>query len=416
MKTRAMDRRRLLTMLGAAVPAFAAAEPLRAMSTVPRLKITDIKLANVRVVKELGSYDSNMRIPASPMKVTVGGGAITEIYTDQGVVGWGPGISPAELVIARARFIGADPFDIGLHARVLQTMMVGRWGANFEIAMWDLIGKACNQPLAKLWGGGLDRVMPYGATMGIGTGPDERARTAAMVKAHGYKAVKMRASFPTLKQDIEMMEKVRRAVGDDFIVIADANKAGPYISGEQMITLWDAQRAMTTARAYQDLGVYWLEEPLNRYDYSGLARVRDTLTTMRLAGGEANAQLSEFKTYLDRGCYDILNPDCAVIGPTLWRQVADLAFAHNTYVVPHALNLYSVVCHIHLAASQPQFAPGDQNRAPHMEIQHNPPVLDSRQVWSIFTNAPQLDKDGYLPVPTEPGLGVTIQPDLIQRT
>jgi L-alanine-DL-glutamate epimerase-like enolase superfamily enzyme len=77
----------------------------------------------------------------------VGGFTMTEIYTDQGLVGFGPGINPEQLAAAKARLIGRDPFDIGRHSRWLQVQ--GRWGTGVEIALWDLVGKACNQPLNK---------------------------------------------------------------------------------------------------------------------------------------------------------------------------------------------------------------------------------------------------------------------------
>jgi L-alanine-DL-glutamate epimerase-like enolase superfamily enzyme len=54
--------------------------------------------------------------------------------------------------------------------------------------------------------------------------------------------------------------------------------------------------------------------------------------------------------------------------------------------------------------------------APHLEIDHNPPMQDFRKLWSVFENAPDLDSDGYMKVPTEPGLGLTIKPELIDRS
>lgn len=409
-----MDRRRLLKTLGAAIPAFAMADPLRAMAMVPRLKITDIKVFPLRVVKDLGTFASEFHYPPNPSRIMVGGGSITEIYTDQGVVGYGGGISPAELAIAKARFVGKDVFDIGIHARQLQ--ILGRWGHNLEIAMWDTIGKACNVPLVKLWGGGLERVMPYAATLGLGSGPETRAAVAVQIKEAGFKGVKMRSSYPTLNEDIRMMEQVRKAVGDDFILLTDGNKAGPYNNVTQLKELWDFQRAVNTALAYQELGLYWLEEPLGKFDYSGLGRLRDKLTDLRLAGGETINTLAEFQAYLDHDSYDILNTDCSVCGVTMWRQVSAMALAKNRHIVPHASGLYGVVTHMHLAASQAQVSYGDMDYAPHFELQHNPPYQNFHEQWSIFTDPPKLDKDGYLPVPTAPGLGLTIKPDLILRT
>ncbi len=149
-----MDRRTLLKALGAAIPAFALPETLNAQSVAPRMKITDIKVFPIKVVREIATFESAFHVPANPIPIRVGGGSITEIYTDQGVTGFGPGISAADLAVLKTRLIGKDPLDIGIHGRVLQ--LFGRPGYFVEIALWVLIGKACNQPLATLGGGGLD--------------------------------------------------------------------------------------------------------------------------------------------------------------------------------------------------------------------------------------------------------------------
>jgi D-galactarolactone cycloisomerase len=379
----------------------------------PRMKITDVRLAKVKLVQDLGTYTNAFHTPARPVPVRTGGFSITEIYTDQNVVGIGPSI-PAEMVAtAKAILVGQDPFDIENHARWLYIQ--GRWGAQVEIALWDLVGKATNQPLYKLWGGGKDKVMPYGATMGLGDGPAERARVAAQVKADGFRAVKMRSSYPTMKEDIQLMEQSRKAVGDDFLLLVDANKAGPY-GNSQLVTVWDYRRALETALEFQKLNVYWLEEPLGRFDYEGLAELNRSLD-MKLAGGEANTRLDEYRTYLEKGCYDILNCDVGVLGPTLYRQSVDLAFAMDRRVVPHAgTTVLAEFCAIHLAASHPQLPYGNLDTAPHFELEHNPPLQDFRKMWSVFQNPPDLDGNGFIPLPNEPGLGVTIKPELIDRS
>jgi len=330
---RHLIRRELLQGLalgatGLSIPAFA---------QQPRTRIREIRLKRVRVVRELGTFVSALRVPPSREVVRVGGWTIVEIVTDSGHVGIGPGIDPSVLGTAQSILASEDPFDIEDHARVLAVQ--GRWGVNVEIALWDLVGKIANQPLAKLWGGGMTRVMPYGALYGLGDGPEERARTAAQVKADGFGAVKVRGSYPTMAEDIRLVELTRKAVGDEFPILVDANKAGPYTAA-QLATLWDYQRAYETAHAYEDLGVYWLEEPLDRYDFEGLAELNRSLNGMRLAGGEANSSLSDFRRYLEVGAYDVLNCDCAVIGPRMYRQAQDLAFAFGRRVVPHALGIF----------------------------------------------------------------------------
>lgn len=404
-----MQRRDILK---AAALAAAAATPTFVFAQTTRAAITDVRVTRVRVVREIGEFVSELRVPPARQMVRVGGWTVTEIHCDDGHVGIGPGIDPRFLETARAILVGKDPFDIENHARAL-AVQPGGWGVNPEIALWDLVGKIAGQPLYKLWGGGMDRLMPYGATYGIGDGPEERAHVAAQVKADGFAAVKMRASYPTQAEDIRLIERTRRAVGDNFMLLADANKAGPY-AGAQLASLWDYQRAYETSHAFEDMGLYWLEEPLGRFDYDGLAELNRSLNRMRLAGGEANGRLDEYRRYLEVGAYDVLNCDCSVLGPRLYRQAQDLAFAFNKRVVPHAYGVLQVFCHMHLAASQPQPIEGDHRWGPHFELVHSPPLFDHRQLWSVFTNPPRLEADGFMAVPSDPGLGVTIDPDLIE--
>src|SRR6185436_4924346 len=105
--------------------------------------------------------------------------------------------------------VGKDPFDINQHAAALYAPQ-RVWGAPVEIALWDLLGKATNQPLYKLWGGLRDRILPYAAMWGIGT-PEDRAEIAKGIKATGWRAIKLRGSFETFRDDIRVVELVRKA-------------------------------------------------------------------------------------------------------------------------------------------------------------------------------------------------------------
>jgi len=226
----------------------------------------------------------------------------------------------------------------------------------------------------------------------------------------------MRASFPTLKEDVLLMTGARKAIGDDTYLLVDGNKAGPY-GGSFLVTIWDYQRAYETAMEFEKLNTWWLEEPLGRFDYEGLGELNKACTTMKLAGGEATTLKEEFLQYAEHGCYDVWNLDVGPLGVTLFRQMMALGFAFGRRTVPHASGLLGTICHMHLVATAPQPVWGDlAKEGPHFELDHNPPVTDFKQIWSIFTNAPKLEADGFMAVPTEPGLGVTIPAELIDRS
>lgn len=376
------------------------------LAVIPRLrgvnfKITDLRLVSLRVVKELGSYiDFNMR----PRSYRLGGGSFCEIHTDQGLIGIGPGFSESLLEGYKNQIVGADPFDI---ERLSTQLNAGRerGGAAVEVALWDLIGKASGQPLWKLWGGTKGRIKPYASLMALGT-PEERAERAARLHSEGWQAIKFRCRFPEMRDDIRMIELTRKAVGDDWVLTADANMAG--VNFHSTGVVWDFKRALETARAYQEMGLYWLEEPLPRYDYDHLAEL-NRQCDMYIAGAEFNYGLHEFRELLERGCLDIIQPEIMASGVNNCRKSAVIAESLGKYCIPHngdrALGTF---CQFHLVGAFPN--------APYAELQHEEPVGDYKNGFFILEEPPLVGSDGYLQLPDKPGLGLSIKQDLILKS
>jgi len=126
------------------------------MTCEMKLKITNVGLVRLRSVEVVGTLEPAWD-PGGRMTIQRGGGAFLEIRTDQGLVGIGPGVDPSLLPAIQARLLGQDPFAMEQHAATLRYCAAGlpyRGSAGADIALWDLIGKACGQPLYKLWGGG----------------------------------------------------------------------------------------------------------------------------------------------------------------------------------------------------------------------------------------------------------------------
>jgi L-alanine-DL-glutamate epimerase-like enolase superfamily enzyme len=310
---------------------------LPALAAVPRLhgariKITDVRIVPLKVIKDLGSYPDWL---GNPRAIRIGGGAFVEVQTDQGITGIGPEIAPTLLPAVKALLVGADPFDVDLHAERLYGLQAGigyRGSAGVEIALWDVIGKASNQPLYKLWGGGRDRVAPYSSMLRLST-VEERADIAVKLKSQGWQAIKYRCSFPTMKEDIRLVEATRKAVGDNWGIMCDGNKATLNYASQKGVP-WDFTRAVETAKEYQRMNVYWLEEPLPRYDFDGLAEL-NRLIEMKLAGGEGNRGIHEFRSLLEKGCFDIVQPEVMLEGPTHLRKIAVIAESMNKMCIPH---------------------------------------------------------------------------------
>ncbi len=434
-----MRRRDLIKALSAAaVTASPAAAAVPTLIGV-KIKVTDVKIQRLKVIKDLGVIDG-WAGPWDRNRVIVGGGTFIEVHTDQGLVGIGPAIDPVQLPRIKHDLIGRDPFDLqrivgdltevtgmGAERRIAvtappeskssdATMMplgaaagrgdettTNRRNAAVEIALWDIIGKACNQPLYKIWGPVSDTVNAYASQSRLST-PDKRAEFALQLKEAGWNAIKFRAHFSSMKDDIALVEKTRKLVGDDWGIMVDANQATNWFLSPDV--RWDFNRAAKTAKAYNDMNVYFLEEPLPRYDFDGLAEL-NKLVEMPLAGGEGNRGLHEFRALLERGCFDIVQPEVLLEGPLEIRKIAALAEAMNKRVMPHlADGRVGTVCNMHLIASLPN--------AEYLETDHDLPLHDYQNGFSIFEEPFVLQKGGVFNVPQGPGLGVTVKKDWIQ--
>ena len=391
------------------LPAFAGlgAAPLASAQKAPaRLKITDIRVVRIKPIRDAGSLEPAWS-PGGRMNFQVGGGSFVEIRTDGGVTGIGPGMQPDLLPSIQAQLVGKDPFDMETHSARLRYYASGqpyRGSASVDIALWDLVGKACGQPLYKLWGGGKDRVPAYASMIQLST-PEERARMAEQLLAQGWKAIKLRLHYPEMREDIRAVELVRKAVGDRMEIMTDANQAQS--SGNwQPGVLWDFRRALDTARELEKLRCYWLEEPLPRYAWDRLAEL-NRLVEIPIAGGENNRGLHEFLAMLRQEVYDIVQPECMVLeGVTTVKKIGVLAEAFGKRVAPHhGGGDLGTVAHLHLIASCPH--------APYLELLHDPPIGSYEHRFAIMENPPRVDAEGFVAVPQGPGLGVAIRKDWI---
>lgn len=401
-----MNRRRFL----ACTAPLATAQLMTAqthMKSSARLKITGVRVARLKLIKELGSLEPAWN-PGASITFRAGGGSFVEIRTDQGLTGIGPGIDPALAQTFEAKLIGKDPFDTEQHMALLRYDAAGgvyRGPAQMDIALWDLIGKACGQPIYKLMGGGRDTVTPYASMVKVST-PDERAAMAAELLSAGWKAIKLRLHNATMADDIRTVEAVRSKIGDKMRIMIDANQAQSPADWQPGV-LWDFRRAVETARELQRLNCVWLEEPLPRYTFDRLAEL-NRLVEIPIAGGENSRWLHEYLWMLQQGVYDILQPETmgGAEGFTGMRKIAALAQAFGRQVTPHcALADLGTIAALHLVAS---FTGPDW-----LEIIHDPPVCSYRDRFSIFTNPPVVDEQGRMAVPQGPGLGVEINPELI---
>jgi len=299
-------------------------------------------------------------------------------------------------------FIGRDPFEIERHTQLLDNLQFhyGRMWP-LEVALWDLMGKISGQPLWKLLGGRSQKVRPYAST-GERLPAEARAESAQQLKAEGYKALKLRFHAADPKEDIAIAQAVREAVGHEMTIMVDANQ------GWQMpwdaTAPWDFKTALWVADAMAELDVYWLEEPLPRHDYGGLAELRQR-AHLRIAGGEGNRELAELREYLRHGSLDVYQPDVVwSTGILRARQLAAEVQAAGAIYSPHSWGDGLVLlANLHVVAAV--------STAPFVEFAYDPPTWTPERRDFILPAPIWPDGDGYITLPDVPGLGVEINWD-----
>lgn len=336
---------------------------------------------------------------------------IVVLRTDTGLEGYAAGVAFLDepkglLSLLRPFALNRDPFQVEDFVRLLRSALFLGYKAWFiEIAFWDLIGKAASLPIHKLLGGGPEKILAYASTGEVHR-PEARAEEVLLLREMGFKAVKLRVKSFSLKEDLAQVEAVRRAVGDSMELMVDANQGWP-IHGFGPYPRWSLKRAMDFARAAEDLNLRWLEEPLYKQDYAGYAALRRA-TRVPIAGGEFNVDLPEFRDLIGQGCLDVVQPDVTLsTGILNGKKVAGMAEAANLEFSPHTwTNGLGLAANLQLMAASPN--------CPYCEFPYEPPgwVPEARDF--MLAEPFRVDRDGFIAVPQQPGLGVELDWDKIK--
>jgi mandelate racemase len=207
--------------------------------------------------------------------------------------------------------------------------------AGFDMACWDALAQAARLPLVRLIGGEPKPVPAYNSC-GLGLmAPDALADEAEKL-ARGFRAVKLRLGYPTLKEDLAALAAVRRRCGDVTIMV-DYNQA------------LNLAEALARGRALDQEGIYWLEEPIRHDDYAGAATLKRELATP-VQIGENFSEITAMMAALAAGAADYVMPDAERIGGvTGFMRAAALAHAHGIAMSSHLFPEISA----HLLAATP---------------------------------------------------------------
>jgi L-alanine-DL-glutamate epimerase-like enolase superfamily enzyme len=269
-----------------------------------------------------------------------------------------------------------------------------------EIALWDLMGKARGKPLWRMLGGTHPRVRVYAST-GEHLPANERASIAVRLRDAGFPAIKLRFHAENPADDIAVVRAVRDAVGDGMEILVDANQGWrmPWDTSEP----WSIETAMGVVDQLGDLRVYWLEEPLHRHDYRGLARLREHASKrgLRIAGGEGAREMVELREYLAHGSLDVYQPDVAwSTGVLRATEIAAAVRDAGAMYSPHTWGDGVVLlANLHVAAACAN--------ASFVEYPHDPPGWTPER-RDFVLREPIIARDGYVTLSDAPGLGAEI--------
>ena len=339
---------------------------------------------------------------------------IVKVHTDEGITGIGDTLSSPRVVKALIEapasggsasglgrlLIGMNPLDI----KVINAMLhakngrLGRRGvichaiAAIDIALWDIAGKYYNQPVYQLLGGAFNKKLRAYASILFGPDGKTTCEIGKRWVNEGFTAVKFgwTPMGQSEKLDLELVEGGRRGVGEKNDLIIDAG------------CCWDTNTAIKRAQQFQDYGVLFLEEPLNRENVDGYRKLT-SVSPIPIAAGEGEAGRFSHQHFIERSGINIVQIDTENTGITDASRVADIAEDHGVRVVNHFYtNSIGLAACLHwLASRQSAFI---------LEY-----CVEETPIRQDLTRQKLPVVDGYIEVPEGPGLGIDLNEEIIER-
>jgi L-alanine-DL-glutamate epimerase-like enolase superfamily enzyme len=365
-----------------------------------------LKIAAIRLDRMRLPLDPPFRAAWDPVPRRHFDATLVRVETDDGITGYGSGDTMDGFAAFEDLFIGRDPLQILNHVKTIETISFhsGRYWP-LEAALWDIVGKACGQPVSAMFGGACARLPCY-ASFGELRSPGEQAEAALAARAAGFRAVKVRIAREDAPAGLAAVRATRQAAGDDLAIIVDLNQWWR-MPGDISAAL-DAAAVRPLAAELAELGVLWLEEPLPAGDLAGMRMLRQQ-TGIRVAGGEMARTVPDLLAALAADALDVLQPDAVLaVGMLRARTVAELAQLGNRWFTPHTwTNGLGLMANLHVVAGV--------GGGPYLEFPYDPPGWTEQRRDFFLAEPVLIDADGCLSVPGRPGLGVHIDEAAVAR-
>jgi galactonate dehydratase len=305
--------------------------------------------------------------------------------------------------------IGHDPRDIEALVRRMYLNDYARAGeiamsatATVEMACWDILGKSLGQPVYKLLGGAVrDQIKAYAnGWYTVERTPDEFHAAAKTVLEKGYRALKFdpfgsgfyEMEHEEKRRSIALVEAVRDAVGPETEILIE------------MHGRFNPATAIEIARDLEPFRPSWVEEPVPPENLAALKKAADKIN-IPVATGERIHTRYEFRELFELQAADIIQPDISHFGGILeTKKLAAWAEVYYVLVAPHNVGgPVSTAANLHLAASTTNF-----------KIQEHFNDFSEAWVKGVAPGNPEV-ADGHFALPQGPGLGVTLDLDMLEE-
>lgn len=336
---------------------------------------------------------------------------LVQVITESGVTGLGSVYTSEALVkgslgILKNYYVGENACEPQRVSEKLHqsTFWQGRGGAvthtisGIDMALWDVFGKVCSQPVSRLLGGCYrDKVRIYASIMF--DEPEPLKQQLLGLTARGFRSIKLgwyTFGRKDRKNDEAMVRAAREAVGSEIELMVDAG-------GSEQFYANDLKWALETAKMLAHYDIAWFEEALppdNMDDYINLRR----LSSVRISGGEVLTRRQDMMRFVQFGAFDIIQPDntkCGGLSETI--QVGRYANDKGIKLIAHGWHTaVGLGADLALAAALPL-----TNR---VEF-----ITPSPFVEGIMAERITIDADGCIRIPQEPGLGIKLNADAIEK-
>ena len=335
---------------------------------------------------------------------------LVKVSTDEGITGWGEAhhgrahTAVAKLIETTLKqlVLGLDAVEVvAIWERMYRFQLASHgMGAGaclamsgIDMALWDIRGKALGLPLYRLLGGTRKPIPAYAGGVSLGYQPPASlVDEAAKALAQGYRALKLRVG-DSPRRDVERLRAVRKAHGDEVVILTDANIGYALEDVRQVMPVMD------------ELAVGWLEEPFPAHDYRSYREAK-SLGRTPLAAGENHYTRFEFNRVIEDGAITLLQPDLSKAGGvTEGLRIAALASAWKLPVHPHSsmtgLN-HAATIHFLAAIDNGGYFEGDVSQS-------------NRFRDELVENPGRVDRDGNVWPLERPGIGLEVNEEFLSK-